>query len=159
MIKCTELSIFKPFARPIDSSKIETFNTTLMLVVESVNSALLDNDFSRLISSQHHIYNTLQEDLKTNNKRSVPRSYLWLTCRILLCLFVLPQVSDYGIIQQRATTPNFDWYIIDDFIILYDILFHYFILFHKNVIWRVLMVIQSTINVKTKWTQRRVAAF
>ena len=64
-----------------------------------------------------------------------------------------------GIIQQRATTPNCDWYIIDDFIILYDILFHYLILFHKNVIWRVLMVIQSTINIKTKWTQRRVVAF
>jgi hypothetical protein len=39
MKKCTKLSIFKNF----DSSKIETFNTTLMLVIESMNSALPDN--------------------------------------------------------------------------------------------------------------------
>ena len=116
MKKCTELSIFKNFAE-IDSSKIETFNTNLMLVIESVNSALPDNDFSCLISSQRHIYRsqkyTLQEDLKETNTKSVRTSFIPMADLSYTALsFRFTSVSDYGDYytpskeQQRQTVAD-----------------------------------------------------
>ena len=70
--KGTELSIFKNFGRPIDSPKIETLNTTLMFVIESVNSALPDNDFSCLISSQRHIIYIWISDARGSQKTPMP---------------------------------------------------------------------------------------